>query len=338
MVGIQQDRTALPPFAGRPSISTDPFDLDDVGSAAAYLTQTALTGAREIVGVALDALPMRLLFHSSQGILYANAEAGDLFGVAPSALVGQHLLDLVGPQDTEYLSDTLQMALGALEHETSAEVLLRYGNSERLCRLTLVRLPWQGNPIAQLVINDITDQRRAETSLRQLTITDELTGAYNRRHALYEGSLYSEAYQLDGTPFSVAAIDIDHFKKVNDTFGHAGGDRVLQALSSSCHAFLPTIREANPAMFARIGGEEFVLLFPGLAIQSASAECERLRRQIELMDVSLGAQTLGITISIGVSSMAASDQRFEDLLLRADSALYLAMHRGRNRVELAQPC
>ena len=310
----------------------DLFNLDQSGFDAAALSQSSLSDAQDLMGVAFDALPFPLLFHTNQGILYANTEAGTLFQLEPPALVGKHLLDHVATEDQVAVSTMLQTGLSHPKRKTSMEVLLAVGASERLCRITLVRLPWAGNPIIQLTIVDVTDQRRAEASLRQLTITDELTGAYNRRHAYYEGSLYTEAYKKDDSPFTVAAIDIDYFKKVNDTFGHAAGDQALIRLSRVAHNFLPTIRTSNSSMFARIGGEEFVLLLPGTPLTPAAAISDRFRRVVESMQIESGDVKFQITVSVGVSTMSSTDDSFETLLARADSALYCAKENGRNRV------
>ncbi|MHA6298939.1 GGDEF domain-containing protein [Devosia sp. CAU 1758] len=316
----------------------DDFTLDQGGASDARLAQTALSGARELMGVALDVLPFALLFHSAQGVLFSNGVANQLLKSEPGALIGQHLLDFVGPEDLASVSDALNQALDRHDHKTSAEALLQMEQTERLCRLTMVRLPWPGTPMAQVVIHDITDQKRAEASLRRLTIVDELTGAYNRRHAFYEGSLHAGTYLDNGSPFSLAALDVDHFKIINDTFGHSGGDRALKRLADACHAFIPTMRKSDSVMFARIGGEEFVLLMPGMTESCALAESERLRQQIEQLEVSHDGKTFRMTVSIGVGTMSSGTASFEDLLARADGNLYRAKHAGRNRVVGGVPC
>ena len=315
---------------------TDLFDLDQPSSSAAVLTKEAIDGARELMGVAFDALPIALLFHTAQGILFANSEACGVFGTGGTALIGQHLLDYVVKGDAAAVAESMNAALSKEKTKISVEALfLGKDGVERLCRMTMVKLPWPGNPMIQLVVNDITDQRRAEASLRQLTITDELTGAYNRRHAFYEGSLYVDSFFADGGVFSVALLDIDHFKRVNDTYGHAAGDQVLQALTSCAHIFLPTIRIGDSAMFARIGGEEFVLLLPGIGLSDAVATAERLRGRIERLPVVTDAGVVNLTISIGVGTIGAADESFDALLARADAALYRAKTEGRNRIASA---
>ena len=152
----------------------------------------------------------------------------------------------------------------------------RPDGTQRAIKLVTGRLPWDGNPVIQIIMQDVTDQKRAEHSLRQLTITDELTGAYNRRHLLYESALYM-GEESAFIPLSVALVDIDHFKRINDTYGHASGDIALKELTLLANRFIPTIRGTDSAIFARIGGEEFVLLLPGLSVAEAVEVAERFR-------------------------------------------------------------
>lgn len=314
----------------------DFFEFDQSGHDAAELTRSSLSDAREIMGVAFDALPLTLLFHSAQGILHANAAAGRLFAQPPSALIGQHILDHVASDDIAAVTQALDAGLRAGEQSADVEAVLRQaGGSDRLCRITLVRLPWPGNPMVQMVVNDITDQRRAEASMRQLTITDELTGAYNRRHLFYEALLYVESFKSTGNHFSVGVVDIDHFKSVNDTYGHAAGDDALRKLTACAHTFLPTVRGTDSAMFARIGGEEFVLLLPGLGQKRAAAELDRFRLAVADLNIVTDAGAFQMTISIGVSEIATGDESFETILGRADAALYKAKHGGRNKVVIS---
>ena len=181
-------------------------------------------------------------------------------------------------------------------------------------------------------MQDITDQKMAEVSLRQMTITDELTGAYNRGHALYEAGLHFESAGTSGMPLSIAMIDIDHFKRVNDTYGHDAGDCVLKALARLAHQFLATNTMLDSPLFARFGGEEFLFLLPGASDQSAFALAESFRQRVEGMTIDLPRIKMNITISAGTASFRASDTGFEMMLKRADTALYVAKAEGRNRV------
>lgn len=310
------------------------FDLDEAAFGAASLTQQTLSGSRQMLGAMFDALPVALLIHTEQGVLLANREAGSLLGNAERELVGQHFMDFVAPEDSDVMWDVFHRSFaeaGSLQRECA---LQRADGSRRLISVICGRLPWPGIPVTQILCRDITDQKRAEASLRQLTITDELTGAYNRRHAFYEASLYLDRSRSH-VPLSIALIDIDHFKHINDTFGHAAGDLALKALTTLANSFLPLHREANSAMFARLGGEEFLMLLPGMDAGRAAIVSDAFRQAVECASVASGSALLRFTLSAGVATSSQADQNFDALLARADTALYAAKSGGRNKVVIA---
>lgn len=316
----------------------DDFDLfksDDDGLGAAVLTQKSLIDTQERLGAMLDVMPIGLLIHTQQGILFANRAACDLLGTPKERLVGQHLLDYVRESDVGKVSDQFGSSFaGHTENFELDAVLEAAGTNARLVRLISSPLPWPGNPVIQILVQDITDQKRAENSLRQLTITDELTGAYNRRHAAYEAALYMDGERAD-VPFSIVMVDIDHFKRINDGYGHATGDIALKRLVNLANEMLPTVEGTDSAIFARIGGEEFVMLLPGLDAEAARAVAERFRLEVQAMTIALPTSTLTFTISAGVASCRPGDTSFDALMNRADEALYEAKGAGRNRVIVA---
>src|SRR5688572_12382157 len=165
-----------------------------------------------------------------------------------------------------------------------------------------------------------------------MTITDELTGSYNRRHASYEAGLYLESAAAGGLPLSVVKIDIDHFKRVNDTYGHDAGDLVLKALARLAHEFLATNTKLDSPLFARFGGEEFLFLLPGAGAQTAFALADSFRQQVERLVVDLPTTRLQITISAGTATCREGDTSIDTMLKRADTALYEAKANGRNCV------
>jgi len=316
----------------------DDFDLfksDDDGLGAAVLTQQSLIDTQERLGAMLDVMPIGLLIHTQQGILFANRAACDLLRTPQERLVGQHMLDYIRSNDLDRVSDQFQQSFSGETPTFEIEAVVQIGDRPpRLCRMISSNLPWPGNPVIQVLVQDITDQKRAEHSLRQLTITDELTGAYNRRHASYEAALYMDGDR--SVPFSAVMVDIDHFKKINDSYGHAAGDTALKRLTLLANELLPTIEGSDSSIFARIGGEEFVMLLPGLSDSAAQAAADRFRRVVERMKIDLGdAGELGFTISAGVATACSCDADFDALLKRADAALYEAKETGRNRVIVA---
>lgn len=170
---------------------------------------------------------------------------------------------------------------------------------------------------------------RQNRKVTELSFIDELTGLGNRR---YLNSITENLYlqsQRHPRPVSLALLDFDHFKQVNDNFGHPAGDRVLQVFSK---AVLAETREAD--VVARLGGEEFCVLMPNTDTKNAQAVAERIRQRIS----TLSPQELGIpvsvTISLGLATAHTGNTTFNRLYSRADQALYQAKTNGRNRVEI----
>jgi diguanylate cyclase (GGDEF)-like protein len=178
-----------------------------------------------------------------------------------------------------------------------------------------------------LVAKHIGNERR----LRIMALTDDLTRLPNRRRIVAVGDdLLHDAVADDGKPFVAVAFDIDHFKRVNDTYGHAAGDIVLRRIAHACRtAIRPTDH------IGRTGGEEFIVLLPGTRLHEAVQVAERLRTAVEAVNLDDIAPGLHITISLGVAEWRPGDSTLAKLLGRADAVLYRAKDSGRNRVELA---
>ena len=167
---------------------------------------------------------------------------------------------------------------------------------------------------------------------KELASHDELTGAFNRRHLMQLLDEERERAGRAGRPFAVALFDLDHFKSINDGFGHAAGDAVLRHFCSAVH---DTMRATD--RFARYGGEEFVLLMPvGTDADAAALATERIRAAIASQDwkAVLGGQDHAVTVSAGIATWRVGES-LESVLARADAALYQAKARGRNQWAIA---
>src|SRR5471030_652749 len=187
-----------------------------------------------------------------------------------------------------------------------------------------------------LVIYDVTDVatnrhqlQAANSELQKLSSTDRLTGLYNRGH-------WEEALKLEyarhcryGNQSSLVMFDIDHFKRVNDTYGHQAGDKVIQRVAEVVREH---IRDADIA--GRYGGEEFAVLLPGTDKVGARVFAERLRKAVESQEVQHEGQALRCTISLGVADLSESMTDYKTLIERADQALYASKKGGRNQVSV----
>jgi diguanylate cyclase (GGDEF)-like protein/PAS domain S-box-containing protein len=180
-----------------------------------------------------------------------------------------------------------------------------------------------------LVTRDLTERKQHEDRLVALATTDPLTGASNRRAG--EASLHDaiKAWQRHGSGFAVLLLDCDHFKRVNDRWGHDIGDKVLVALVRICRE---NLRE--PDIIIRWGGEEFLLLLREVGREVAASIAERLREAIARTPIPQESDSISVTVSIGVALATAADQHGNDIVRCADQALYRAKHAGRNRIEL----
>ena len=169
------------------------------------------------------------------------------------------------------------------------------------------------------------------TKLDHLSITDELTGLFNRRHAmirLEEQWALADRYHR---PLSLAMIDIDGFKAINDTYGHEAGDVMLRQIST----ILKTQTRTHDTV-CRIGGEEFLIIFGSQTSLDASICAERCRSNVESTNFNFTGQRISATISVGVATRSSDTKDFPDLLRAADRALYDAKNAGRNRVKIAE--
>lgn len=166
-----------------------------------------------------------------------------------------------------------------------------------------------------------------QAELRSLARIDPLTGANNRLALVEAIGQALEAAGDHGRPLGVLMLDVDHFKAVNDRFGHGGGDQLLRSLVERIQHVLGP-RE----VLGRVGGEEFVVLSPGSGLRQAQALGERIRAEVEAAPLLLDGHVLGMTVSVGVTEAAPGESDVTALLQRADAALYAAKRAGRNRV------
>jgi len=180
------------------------------------------------------------------------------------------------------------------------------------------------------IMSDLARMAVDEIELRRIAVTDSLTGALTRRGLSQRLEHELERCRRYRRPLSVLALDLDHFKTVNDRFGHAAGDILLQSVVALCRDHLRSVD-----VIARTGGEEFVILLPETPGPDAHLVAERVRTLVEMATIRASGRALNITTSIGVTTLAAVDTSPAQLLERADIALYQAKASGRNQVVFA---
>ncbi|SMF45589.1 response regulator receiver modulated diguanylate cyclase [Alteromonadaceae bacterium Bs31] len=167
---------------------------------------------------------------------------------------------------------------------------------------------------------------RANQELERLATQDPLTGCYNRRHFFTLSEAEFSKARRHQRSIAVLMIDVDLFKAINDSYGHAAGDTALTVITECCRS---ATRESD--VLGRLGGEEFALTCPDADLDGAFYLAERIRQNCESKEISAGGKLFCVTLSIGVTMISAEDEHFDQLLQRADSLLYQAKALGRNR-------
>lgn len=180
----------------------------------------------------------------------------------------------------------------------------------------------------QQLENANTDLQEKQRELERLTRLDGLTGLFNRNTFVELTKKELDRAQRQGTATAILLLDLDHFKRVNDTWGHPAGDAVLKHAAMIAST---TVRSTD--LVGRLGGEEFIVLLPGTSIEAARNLAEKIRMRLEGEAATWNDTRMAITVSIGIAGTTASEkQSFEVLYHDADKALYVAKQRGRNRV------
>ena len=263
------------------------------------------------------------------GYLYWSKKVFEIFGVcsetfAPSvdvfrAFVHPDDLALVDAREAQARQD----GLFDVEHR-----IIRPDGTVRWVQERGDYTPHGNNQLFIGTVRDITEQKEQEARLRELSLTDPLTHIHNRRVFMERLNGSYELFHRRGIPTAVIMLDIDHFKAVNDTYGHGVGDAVIKRVAQT---LTDGVRESDVP--CRIGGEEFGLLLPGTEIAEARELAERLRSEIAEQSYALDQRgTLRITLTVGISVFLEQDEHPEQALQRADAALYQGKANGRNRV------
>jgi diguanylate cyclase (GGDEF)-like protein len=178
---------------------------------------------------------------------------------------------------------------------------------------------------------EIEERKKAQAALELLATQDGLTGISNRRHVLELGSRAFEQAQRYRRPLTAIMLDIDHFKEINDTFGHSAGDKILAQTAARMQMVLRKVD-----ILGRYGGDEFIIFLPETSQEGARRLAERLRESVSYQHEFNGGQSVEITVSMGICSTygAAASLTLDELIRRADQALYSSKQSGRNRVSI----
>lgn len=309
-----------------PGADNTPFSFTITGLAFAY----ALHRHRllDIIPVARDALIEQL----SDGVLVLDAQ-NRLVDMNPAAAT---MLNI----SATALGEPIQRALA--HWRRGERELLMHSNPDAVFEMTVkpnAHVEVRGAPLMDgkgrrigrlIVLHDITRLKNTQNELRQIATRDSLTRVFNRRYFMDLAEreiLRAKRYKRK---LSLIMMDVDHFKSVNDTYGHQAGDQVLITLAEICRR---VTRKMD--VFARLGGEEFALLLPEVSQRTAVQTAERLRESFALTSMEAGGEVFHVTLSMGVTELDKNKpDTLQAMLRRADRALYYAKEHGRNRVAL----
>jgi len=257
-----------------------------------------------------------------------NGQLTEMLGYQRNDMIGQPVKDFIAPEDQDRVMANIRDGTESnIEHN-----MLRKDGSRVLVESHGQTIVQGGVPIRLTAIRDITERKLFEVELKHRAHIDYLTGVNNRGYFMEQAELELSRAVRYGSPLSLYMLDIDFFKKVNDSHGHKVGDLVLIKLAEVCGQ---TLREVD--IIGRLGGEEFAILLPETNQTKATEVAERLREAIAKAKVPLeGGLPLHFTVSIGVTSLVSKDDNLDVLLNHADKSLYEAKESGRNRVCVAK--
>ena len=288
----------------------------------------------EIVKLAEDAV---IVIDNQHRIVLFNKGAEEMFGYTDKEVLGKRL-DMLMPERFQLQHDVMVEEFGAGSLDTrhmgrrNRQIYgRRKDGNEFIASSQIMRLGDKNARYYGAVFRDISQSKKTEEELLRLAATDPLTGCFNRR----EFSLIVEREALRAHryhhPLSLMMLDLDHFKKLNDKYGHTAGDKVLQRFTTLC---VNTLR--NVDFFGRWGGEEFVALLRETDIEGAGIIAERLRKIVSENVLTYNDQKIMFTISIGISQFKDGENTIDSPLARADAEVYKVKNDGRNKVSVAR--
>lgn len=293
------------------------------------LLQKTLNENKKLLNAVLDNVDAYIYMKDKERrFLYVNSNVANIFGLPAQDIIGKLDSEVV-PQDVaDHFWESDKLVFESNQRHTIEEELK--ADDGKMHRYLSVKIPYQSDKETPSIIGfstDITELYQLKEEFRKQANSDPLTGLYNRRYFVEQAEKEFHRAKRYNLSLSLLSLDIDHFKKINDKYGHPVGDSVLIQLTQN---LLPSLR--NEDVLARIGGEEFSILLPEISAKQAKLVAERIRCEQE-SNIIQGDWDGDITalVSIGVATLSSTDETFDELFSRADKALYVAKNTGRNQ-------
>jgi diguanylate cyclase (GGDEF)-like protein/PAS domain S-box-containing protein len=286
-----------------------------------------LSETRDAFQTVIHSSPLAILaLDAEDRVTMWNPAAETMFGWTEKHILGQPNPAIPENKTKEY--DALRQAtLSGMAFSNLDTVRMRRDGTQFPVSMSVAPLRGkQGDVIGRMhIIADISERKKYQEELRQQATTDELTKVSNRRHFMELANGEIKRSARFKRPPAIGLIDIDHFKQINDTYGHAAGDLALVGFA---RIFQKYIREVD--IFARFGGDEFILLLPETTQEQAYEVVERVRMALITQPIVLNDHPVILTISSGIANLASEHETIDTLIQKADQALYIAKEKGRN--------
>jgi diguanylate cyclase (GGDEF)-like protein/PAS domain S-box-containing protein len=296
------------------------------------VAQAELQSSREELKSIFDNLPDIFYRTNMEGrVIMVSPSCFNVLGYREEEILGTFLSDYYkAPEERQKIVQAI-VAGGGKATRVEAALKHKSGSTVWVETSAFVRLSPDGQQgFIEGMTRDVSEHKRMEIQLVALSRTDGLTGAYNRGYFMDKSEEVISMMRRYQRPASMMIADLDHFKAINDNHGHHAGDLALKDFTNICRQ---EIRESD--ILGRLGGEEFGLLLPETSIQHAQILAERIRKAAAALEIMLGDQAIGITVSIGLVELRAEDESLDAIMRRADLAMYQAKAKGRNQVVTA---
>lgn len=323
---------------------TEKPTCEDLEQRIRKLEEDAAEGRRAIAELSESEERYRLLVENANeailviqdaAVKFVNSRAIVSFGYSEEEFRLISILDLVHPEDRGLVTERYLQKIGGDPSPTRYIYRTIHKNGEiQWIENSSVMIRWEGRPATLNLVTNITDRKRMEESLieserryRELSIIDDLTQLYNSRH--FHNQLKMEIDRADryGQPLAMLFLDLDDFKRFNDTYGHVEGDRVLSLLGQ---VITGQLRQTDSAY--RYGGEEFIILLPLTSGRDGTVTAERIRVEFKQRAItSATGEDVHMTVSIGVAQYRPGED-MKALVSRADRLMYQAKKSGKDRV------
>lgn len=296
--------------------------------------EEALRASEEKLRALAEAAYEAIVMIDSNGtVSFWNDAAERLFGYKEQEALGKDLHTLIAsPEDQEKAMNGMYGFAFTGEGKVVGSIgeveAVRKDGSRFPAERSVASFRLGDKWYAVATVRDISERKLAEQQLKEMATTDPLTELFNRRRFLELAEQEFAKARRYGRPLTLLMLDLDHFKDINDTYGHDVGDIVLQSIAETS---VEQLRDTD--IMGRIGGEEFAVILPETDIHQAQEAAERIRSSIEKTPVTTPAGDLQLTISVGISAYGKETEEFKNMLKQADTALYAAKHAGRNTVK-----